>query len=73
MTTEITAETITDDQIRQLLAEVEASADPHEKWGGHTIAGSCREALGEIHLHGSTQEGARRRCANYLNVKELHK
>lgn len=57
---------ITDDQIRELLAAVLASADPHEHFHGHTVAGSCREALGEIHLHGSTQAGARRRCAEYL-------
>lgn len=57
---------ITDDDIRELLAAVLASADPHVQYQGHTVAGSCREALGEIHLHGSTQAGARRRCMEFL-------
>lgn len=65
----LNAESITDDQIRKLLEETLASADPHAKYGDHTIAGTCREALGEVHIHGSTRIGARKRCAEILNAR----
>ncbi len=61
----ITAENITDAQIRELLASVNTT-DMH---AGHTIATWCRSALGEIHLHGGTQHGARTRCAEILNAR----
>jgi hypothetical protein len=66
----ITADTITDEQIRALLADVLTSTDKFERYKGRTIAGTCREALGEAHLHGSTQHGARARCAEILNARQ---
>ena len=61
----LTAESITEDQIRELWS----TCKPEDRYGGHTVAGTCREALGELHLHGSTQAGARRRCAELINMR----
>ena len=62
----LTGETITDEQIRELWASCKSG----DRYGGHTVAGTCREALGELHLHGSTQAGARRRCAEIINKRK---
>lgn len=63
----LTGDTITDEQIIKLRSDVLAGADTHERFEGHSVAASCSEALGEVHLHGSTRAGARDRCADYLN------
>lgn len=65
---EVTAETITDEQIRDLLALVSAG-NTVEMHRGHRVDAICREALGEVHLHGSSTQAARRHCAEILNAR----
>ena len=65
----LTGETITDEQIRELLGSVNTI----EMYAGHTVATLCRAALGELHLHGSTTHYARARCAEILNARAQRK
>jgi len=70
----ITADNIIDEQIRELLA----SAGPDDRIGGHYLIATCHEALAadgdpNVHLHGSSRAGARRRCAEVINARAASK
>jgi hypothetical protein len=66
----LTADTITDEQIRELKLEIEVrferGVNTQDDRDMHAL---CLEALGEIHLHGSTQHRAKRLVAARLNAR----